>query len=93
MANKSQLSGMRGVYLVAAELVARGFIVSVTSRSAAGADLLVIGRAENVNAAGLPHNKEELTSHINAFMEKLMQLPERVRNYFQHPCMQYAAAD
>src|SRR5258707_2099746 len=41
MANKSQLSGMRGVYLVAAELVARGFIVSVTSRSAAGADLPV----------------------------------------------------
>lgn len=41
MATKSQLSGMRGVYLVAAELAARGFIVSVTSRSAAGADLLV----------------------------------------------------
>ncbi len=41
MANKSQMSGMRGVYLVAAELVAQGFIVSVTSRSAAGADLLV----------------------------------------------------
>jgi hypothetical protein len=32
---------MQGVYLVAAELVARGFIVSVTSRGAAGADLLV----------------------------------------------------
>jgi transposase len=46
---------------------------------------------ENVNAAGLPHNKEELSSHIAAFMQKLMQLPERVRNYFQHPCMQYAA--
>jgi hypothetical protein len=41
MATTSQMSGMRGVYLVAAELVARGFIVSVTSRSAAGADLLV----------------------------------------------------
>ena len=41
MATTSQLRGMRGVYLVAAELVARGFIVSVTSRSAAGADLLV----------------------------------------------------
>jgi transposase len=45
-----------------------------------------------VNAGGLPHNKEELGSRIYAFMEKLMQLPERVRNYFQHPCMQYAAA-
>jgi len=32
---------MRGVYLVAAELARRGFVVSVTSRSAAGADLLV----------------------------------------------------
>ncbi len=41
MASRQQQSGMRGVYLVAAELVARGFIVSVTSRGAAGADLLV----------------------------------------------------
>jgi hypothetical protein len=32
---------MRGVYLVAAELAARGLVVSPTSRSAAGADLLV----------------------------------------------------
>jgi hypothetical protein len=32
---------MRGVYLVAAELSRLGFIVSPTSRSAAGADLLV----------------------------------------------------
>jgi len=32
---------MRGVHVVAAELVARGFIVPVTSRSAADADLLV----------------------------------------------------
>jgi hypothetical protein len=32
---------MRGVFLVAAELASRGFIVSTTSRSAAGADLLV----------------------------------------------------
>jgi transposase len=46
----------------------------------------------SVNAASLPHNKEELGSHISTFMQKLMQLPERVRNYFQHPCMQYAAA-
>lgn len=32
---------MRGVYLAAAELVARGLVVSITSRSAMGADLLV----------------------------------------------------
>lgn len=34
---------MRGVYLVAAECAARGLIVSPTSRSAIGADLLVTG--------------------------------------------------
>jgi hypothetical protein len=41
MASKGQLTGMLGVYLVAAELTRNDFIVSVTSRSAAGADLLV----------------------------------------------------
>lgn len=41
MASKHQLTGMTGVYLVAAELSKRGFIVSPTSRSARGADLLV----------------------------------------------------
>ena len=40
MAN-GQIMGMRGVYLVAAELSKRGFIVSPTSRGAQGADLLV----------------------------------------------------
>jgi hypothetical protein len=38
---KGQKSGMHGVYLTAAELSYRGFIVSPTSRSAFGADLLV----------------------------------------------------
>ena len=41
MASKGQMTGMRGVYLVAAELTRLGFIVSPTSRSAIGADLLV----------------------------------------------------
>lgn len=36
-----QLTGMRGVYLVAAELTRLGFIASPTSRSAIGADILV----------------------------------------------------
>lgn len=35
------INGMRGVYLVASELTKNGFIVSPTSRSAFGADLLV----------------------------------------------------
>src|SRR5271154_6387703 len=41
MASKGQMTGMIGVYLVAAELSRLGFVVSPTSRSAAGADLLV----------------------------------------------------
>ena len=41
MASKGQMTGMQGVFLAAAELSRRGFIVSPTSRSAAGADLLV----------------------------------------------------
>ena len=35
-----QLTGMRGVYLVAAELSRLGFIASPTSRSAVGSDIL-----------------------------------------------------
>ena len=36
-----QVTGMRGVYAVATELSARGFIVAVTSREAKGVDLLL----------------------------------------------------
>ncbi len=41
MASKHQLTGMMGVYLVAAELSRHGFVASPTSRSARGADILV----------------------------------------------------
>ena len=41
MRANGQMTGMLGVYLSAAELTKRGFIVSPTSRSAFGADLLV----------------------------------------------------
>lgn len=41
MITKHQSTGMTGLYLVAAELSSRGFIVSQTSRSAQAADLLV----------------------------------------------------
>jgi transposase len=44
-----------------------------------------------VNAAGLPDNQETLRSRIQAFMHRLLHWPERVRSYFQHPCVQYAA--
>ena len=45
-----------------------------------------------VNAAGLPHTSGEVRSRIQAFMRKLLHLPEHVMSYFQHPCVQYAAA-
>jgi hypothetical protein len=41
MPSKTQLTGMRGVYMAAAELSRHGYITSPTSRSAYGADLLV----------------------------------------------------
>jgi transposase len=47
---------------------------------------------ENVNASGLPHNKQEERSRIQEFMRHLLHLPEHVMNYFQHPCVQYASA-
>jgi transposase len=46
----------------------------------------------NVNAAGLPQNKQEVRSRIQGFMRQLLHLPEHVMSYFQHPCVQYAAA-
>ncbi len=45
-----------------------------------------------VNASGLPQDKAEVRSHLQAFMRRLLHLPERVINYFQHPSVQYAAA-
>jgi hypothetical protein len=41
MASKGQFTGMIGSFLVAAQLSARSLIASTTSRSAAGADILV----------------------------------------------------
>jgi transposase len=44
-----------------------------------------------VNAEGYPDTKDQLQSHIHHFMLRLMQLPEHVIAYFQHPDVQYAA--
>jgi transposase len=44
-----------------------------------------------VNATGLPENKIDLRSRMQVFMHRLLHLPEHVRNFFQHPCVQYAA--
>jgi transposase len=46
----------------------------------------------SINADGLPRNKEDLRSRMERFMNRLLSLPERVRNYFLHPCVQYAAS-
>lgn len=46
-----------------------------------------------IGAEGLPESQGELRSRIEWFMGKLLQLPEHVRSYFRHPCVQYAAGD
>jgi transposase len=46
-----------------------------------------------INAEGLPGSTAELRSRIERFMGKRLHLPEHVRNYFRHPCVQYAAGD
>jgi transposase len=45
----------------------------------------------NIHEKGLPHDREELTGTLNAFMHKLAQLPARIGSYFRHPRIAYAA--
>lgn len=45
MASKAMMTGMRGVFLVAAELTKLDWIVAPTSRNAMGADLLITDKA------------------------------------------------
>jgi transposase len=45
----------------------------------------------NVHAAGLPKDEDSLAARIHGFLLKLLELPEHVRGYFCHPCVQYAA--
>src|SRR5215210_1826054 len=46
-----------------------------------------------VNAAGLPKDREELHANLNTFLGELASWPQRIINYFYHPAVQYAAAD
>src|SRR3954468_22765109 len=46
----------------------------------------------NINADGLPKDREELTGKLRRFMQKLAKLPARVASYFEHKCIAYAAA-
>jgi transposase len=45
-----------------------------------------------VNAEHMPDSSKELEGNFERFMNKLRDLPEHVRSYFQHPKVQYAAA-
>jgi transposase len=45
-----------------------------------------------VNRQGLPRDRAELQDHLQTFMQRLANLPARVASYFQHKCIQYAAA-
>lgn len=47
----------------------------------------------NVHDKGLPRTREELKETLLGFMRMLAKLPARVASYFQHPCIQYAAAN
>ena len=47
---------------------------------------------EEVNAAGLPANEQELHTHLDNFLHKIAYWPERIMSYFCHPAVQYAAA-
>jgi transposase len=45
----------------------------------------------NVHAERLPDTKSELLGQVHSFLQKLQSLPKRVRAYFQHPNVQFAA--
>jgi hypothetical protein len=46
----------------------------------------------NVHEEGLPGSKEELRSRVQGWMRTLYHWGARVASYFEHPCVQYAAA-
>jgi transposase len=45
----------------------------------------------SINAAGLPESDADLRSRIERFMNRLLNLARRVRNYCRRPCVQHAA--
>lgn len=46
----------------------------------------------NINADGLPKDREELRGKLQRFMHKLSKLPSRIASYFQHKYLLYASA-
>ena len=65
MPSNKQITGMRGVSVVAAELSKHGFIASPTSRSARGADILATD-AECKRAFSNPSQDEVYPSFLLA---------------------------
>jgi transposase len=45
----------------------------------------------NINADGLPKDREELRGKLQRFMQRLAKLPGRVASYFKHRYIAYAA--
>jgi transposase len=46
----------------------------------------------NINTDGLPKDREELRGKLRRFMQRLAKLPGRIASYFEHKCIEYAAA-
>jgi hypothetical protein len=95
---KGQLTGMCGVYLVAAELSHIGFTASPTSRSALGADILVTDQAcqralsvqvkTNATAAGfwlVGEHTPVSETHIYVFVNLKSRETRCQREYFVVP--------
>jgi hypothetical protein len=70
----THLTGMTGVYLAAAELSRRGFVVAPTSRGASGADLLV------TDQGCLKAWSVEVKTNIDK--KDTWSLRERARNFY-----------
>jgi len=98
MANSRQIAGMRGVFMVAAELSRLGFIVSLTSRSSQGADLLVTDQlcnrafsvqvktnARTFNFWLLNEKAKELISHSHIYILVNIRREGKVIEYFVVP--------
>jgi hypothetical protein len=78
MVIKSQ-TGMQGVYLVAAELTHLGFIVSVTSRSARGADLLVTDQeCQNAFSVQVKTNHRDMSFWLLSKHSKTFKSPTHI---------------
>jgi len=72
MASRFQ-NGMQGVFLAAAELTRRGFVVSLTARNAFGADLLVTDQCQHAWSVQVKTNQSTSANFwlLNAHAENL----------------------